>query len=72
MIDEFEIFEDTKCWMGFEGESEDETLWVYCRCPECGRYLKRGECWINLNGDFKLKKFICKKHGEVDPFSIVN
>jgi len=63
-----QIYEDKKCWIYFEGETEDETICVYCRCPKCGRYLKYGELLMNMIGEIELTKFVCKKHGEIEPY----
>jgi uncharacterized OB-fold protein len=42
-------------------------LIVYTRCPECGRYIKKGECFANMLGEIRLTGWMCKKHGEVQP-----
>ncbi len=63
-----QIYNDTKAWMYFKGESENETIGVYCRCPECSCYVRRGELLMNRNGDVKLQGFICKRHGEIQPY----
>jgi hypothetical protein len=69
-MDEYKIIEDTKAWVGF-GDKEG-CIWVYCRCLKCGRYIKRGQCFSNGFGKIKLKNFICKVHGEIEPFYIIN
>jgi hypothetical protein len=61
------IYNDKTTWMFFEGE-ENETIGVYCRCPECGRYIKRGKLLMNMDGEIKLQGFICKVHGEIQPY----
>jgi PHP family Zn ribbon phosphoesterase len=67
MADLEDICEDQKCWANFEGE-EGETIGVYARCPECGKYLKRGRLLLNLAGDVKLEDWKCSKHGEIEPY----
>ena len=68
MIEIGQIYEDVKAWMFFDGEDESETIGVYCRCTECGRYIKRGKLLMNRMGDVKLQGFICKVHGEIEPY----
>jgi len=64
-----QICADVRAWVHYEGESESETIGVYARCPECGRYLKHGKLLINNFMDkMKLTGWTCKKHGEVEPF----
>lgn len=63
-----QIYKDTKLWIYFEGESENETIGVYCRCPRCGGYVKRGRLLMNRAGEIKLEGFICKRHGEIQPY----
>ena len=63
-----QIYEDKKLWMFFEGETKYETIGVYCRCPECAKYLKRGKMLMNIHGEVKFKGFVCKKHGEIQPY----
>ena len=41
---------------------------VLRRCPECGRFLNKGEVFVNGLEETKLEGWICKKHGEVQPF----
>jgi len=67
MSDLYDILEDTRAWMFFDDEGEGN-IQVYCRCPKCGRYIKRGKCFGNRMGEIKLKGFICKIHGEIEPF----
>lgn len=62
------IYEDKKRWIFFECENEEETIGVYCRCPECGRYIKKGNLFGNMFGDIKFEGFICKVHGEIEPY----
>jgi len=62
------IYEDTKAWIYFKGENESETIGVYCRCPKCARYVKRGVLLMNKMGEIKLEGFICKQHGEIQPY----
>ena len=65
---EFEsVYEDERAWVYFVGDDHD-VIGVYRRCVECGRYLKKGELAMNLAGDIKLTGWICKKHGEVQPY----
>lgn len=61
------IYKDKKRWIFFEGE-ENESIGVYCRCPDCGQFLKKGQLLMNMNGDVKLKNFICNVHGEIEPY----
>ena len=67
MIEE-KIYNDKKAWTCFKGEADDEFIYVYRRCPYCGRYLKEGDLLMNLAGAIKLKNWTCKKHGEVSPY----
>ena len=67
-MNQFEIFEDIKSWSYFEGENEYEEIAVYRRCPECGKYLKKGEVLMNMDGDVKLENWRCSVHGEVKPY----
>ena len=62
------ICEDEKRWCNFEGESKEETISVYCRCPKCGRFLKRGKLLMNCEGGVKLEGWNCKKHGDIQPY----
>ena len=62
------IYEDEKAWMYFKGENKDETIGVYCRCPECGKHVKQGQLFMNRLGEVKLKGFICSVHGEIQPY----
>jgi len=68
MQDLEQIYNDTQAWMFFEGETEHETIGVYCRCPECGKYVKRGNMLMNGLGEVKFKGFVCKQHGEIQPY----
>lgn len=65
MADLEDIYEDEKRWVNFEGEEEGETIGVYARCNECGRYLKKGQLLMNGLGEVRLKGWKCKKHGEI-------
>ena len=50
-------------------EASGEHIAVYRKCPECCRYLKKGELWTNMDGEVaKLKGWICREHGEIEPF----
>jgi len=68
MSDLEKIYEDKKAWMFFEGETECETIGVYCRCTECSKYVKRGKMLMNIIGEVKFEGFICKQHGEIQPY----
>jgi len=69
MKDLEQVYEDKKAWMFFDGETECETIGVYCRCPECGRYVKRGSMFMNnMLGRVKFEGFVCKIHGEIEPY----
>ena len=68
MADLEDIYNDTKAWMYFVGEDEGSGISVYCRCPECGRYLKRGKLYTNKLGTLRFKGFKCKIHGDVEPY----
>ena len=60
---EFEkICADEKAWTRYEGGGEGD-ICVYRRCPECGKYLKEGKV---TNGG--VEGWMCKVHGEVEPF----
>lgn len=67
MCDLEKIYLDKTAWIYFTGES-GETIGVYCKCPECGRYVKHGKLLINRFGNIKLQGFICKIHGEIQPY----
>lgn len=61
------ICNDEKAWTRYTGDCGD--VCVYRRCPECGKYLKEGKVFTNrLTERVKLTGWICKKHGEVEPF----
>lgn len=64
----WDIYEDEARWIRFESDEGD--ICVYCRCPECGRFIKHGKCYENLVGQVTFEGFICKKHGELRPFWI--
>ena len=69
MADIVDIYEDVGLWVWFEGEEgSGEQIGVYRRCTDCGKYITKGELWINGLGGLKLKKWICKDHGEVLPY----
>lgn len=61
------IYADAKSWVYFNGCEESETIGVYRRC-ECGRFLKKGQLFLNGLGEIKLKGWACVKHGEVEPY----
>ena len=63
-----QVYEDKKAWIYFSGEDENETIGVYCRCPECARYVKHGKLLMNRMGEVKLQGFFCKVHGEIEPY----
>ena len=67
MSDLVDIYEDSKAWSCFEGETEHETIGVYRRC-HCGRYITRGRLQMNPFSEVKLTNWICKVHGEVTPY----
>ena len=71
MVDLEDIWEDEKRWIHFEGESKNETLSVYCRCTECGRFIKKGILLMNRAGEIKLEGWICKKHKEIQPYVLL-
>lgn len=61
------IYDDHKSWAYFDGE-EGETVGVYRRCQECGRFLTKGKLFMNLLGHIRLAEWYCKAHGEVKPY----
>ena len=65
------IYEDESRWVAFDWSEENSTIFVYARCPECGKFIKSGLCFTNLMGNVKLEEWKCKTHGEVTPFYIV-
>lgn len=69
MIQDEKIFQDEKRWLLYP-DSEDGDICVYCRCPECGKFIKKGELFTNKGGEAQFKNWICKKHGEVTPFYV--
>jgi uncharacterized OB-fold protein len=58
------IMNDHTAWVFYE----DDDLHVYQRCPECGRYVTKGEVLENGLHELKLTGWKCKKHGEIQPF----
>lgn len=63
------VYEDEKAWVYFEGEEGSEnSIGVYRRCQECARYISKGDLLMNLNGDVKFENWICKVHGEQQPY----
>ena len=68
MKDEDKIYEDEARWTCFKGETPDETIGVYRRCPECGRFITEGKLFINFAGYIRLEGWKCKQHGEIEPF----
>jgi len=62
ILESEKIFEDEKAWTRYECGGEGD-ICVYRRCPECGKYLKEGKVFTN-----SVKGWICKTHGEVEPF----
>ena len=69
MPDLYDILEDEKSWIRFDGDGDGD-ICVYCRCPECGKYITRGKCLGNGNGVIVLVGFKCFNHGELTPFWI--
>lgn len=43
------------------------TVGVEPRCPECQRYIKHGQLFLNGLDEVKLQGWTCKLHGEVKP-----
>ena len=68
MEDLEKIYEDKKNWIFFKGETKHELIWVYCKCPECSKYVKQGIILINRRGEIKFQGFVCKQHGEIQPY----
>lgn len=68
MSDLEKVYADERAWVTYEGHEPEETIGVYRRCPECGRYLKKGELLTNMDGEIKVRGWICRIHGEVEPF----
>lgn len=68
MEDLEKVYKDTKSWIFFKGETKHELIGVYCRCPECSKYIKRGIMLINKCGEVKFQGFVCKQHGEIQPY----
>ncbi len=69
IMDGFEtICNDERAWVRFDGGDEGD-ICVYARCPNCGRYLKHGKCFANLAEHYRLSGWICKVHGEIEPFA---
>ena len=61
------IYNDVRNWAYYDGEPMDKIM-VYARCTECGRFLKHGKVFTNFEVVVKLKGWICKKHGEIEPY----
>jgi len=70
MADLEKIYADKKAWMYYQWENG--AVYVYCRCTECGRFLKRGKVLMNYIGDVKFEGWECKVHGEANPFYDIN
>lgn len=67
------ICDDVKAWTRYSGGGDDEgDICVYRRCTKCGRYLKTGKVLTNIAGEAKLKDWTCKKHGEIEPFYLID
>ena len=58
---------DERSWERYDCGDEGD-ICVYRRCPECGKWIKEGIIKTNLAGEVKLEGWLCKKHGEVEPF----
>jgi hypothetical protein len=61
----YESIYNDNIWVSFK--SDEGTLKVYPRCT-CGKYLKHGKVTAGL----KFTGWICKKHGEVNPFHLID
>jgi hypothetical protein len=55
------IFQDDTAWLRYDCGDEGD-ICVYRRC-HCGKYLATGKVFTN-----NVKGWICKTHGEVEPF----
>ena len=49
-------------WVSYEG------IHVVRRCLECGRYITEGKLYMDFNERPIFEGWICKVHGEVDPY----
>ncbi len=47
---------------------EHGDLWVFRRCPKCGRFIETGIVQYNGMGDIRPKGWLCGRDGEVDPY----
>jgi ribosomal protein S27AE len=48
-------------------DPEGGEIYVIRLCPNCGRFIRKGELLTNLLGGVLLKNWMCKKCGEVQP-----
>lgn len=61
-----ELTENTQVVVFFDPQGGE--IFVFRYCPECGRFLKTGKLFTDLEGgNVHLKDWICKRHGEVQP-----
>ena len=57
-------------WISFTLREGSDVIHIVRRCPHCGRYITEGNLYSNWEGAVKLTEWMCKVHGEVDPFWI--
>ena len=65
--DVYKIYEDVKRWVAFSDKETGDTIWVYRRCPKCGRFITIGSVVALAFGVVELKGWKCKVHGEIQP-----
>lgn len=56
--------------VSFNGPNSGAVVHVLRKCNQCGRILKTGGVKEDLMHNFSFNGFLCRKHGEVEPFYI--
>lgn len=67
-MENLETICNDKIWITYE--TGEDNVKVYPRC-QCGRFLTHGSIKITLDG-VKFKGWKCKKHGEIEPFHLID
>lgn len=60
-------YNDVNRWYYFDNPDEGGIIGIYARC-HCGRFLKKGLLLMNLGGEITLRGWICKEHGDIEPY----
>lgn len=48
-------------------DNKEGDIWVFPKCPNCGRFIVTGEVYTNEMGNVKLENWVCRKCGEIQP-----